>query len=217
MKFTGICPSLIFLPLTIFILLLIPIAYAQSNAWVKLGLNDYIVSLAVDKNNRLYAGGNGMYRSTDSGASWTKISNGLPNNFVHALEINSSDHLFAGLSYAGVHRSIDNGDQWTSINPSLVNVVDFAFDATGNIYAVAVVDGIFRSTDSGSSWTDVNNGLNGNLFSSIAINDKGHIFVATTTSVPRLMELSLSAPMGRECIARETTVKPGCKSIEDFL
>jgi ligand-binding sensor domain-containing protein len=56
-----------------------------------------VYSLVQDSQNRLYAGGEGVYRSTDRGSTWEDMSQGLSTKaFTAALAIDSHDVLFAG-------------------------------------------------------------------------------------------------------------------------
>ena len=52
----------------------------------------------------------GVFRSTDDGASWTAVNNGLDWPFIDALAVNADGILFAGTTEGGgVYRSTDNG------------------------------------------------------------------------------------------------------------
>src|SRR5262245_52330834 len=82
------------------------------------------------KGRTWYIGGllSGVYRSTDGGTNWTKLTNGLPvtsavgriglaiapssPNIVYALVINSSGRLF------GVYKTTDSGDTWAKVSNS---------------------------------------------------------------------------------------------------
>ena len=46
----------------------------------------------------------GVFLSTDNGANWAQINDGLTNTTVRALQINSNEYVFAG-TYGGVFRS----------------------------------------------------------------------------------------------------------------
>src|SRR5437867_8507640 len=78
-----------------------------------------------------YIGGvnSGIYRSTDGGDTWSRLTNGLPvgpdvgriglaiapssTNTVYALVINSGGNLL------GVYKTTDAGDSWTTVNTTL--------------------------------------------------------------------------------------------------
>ncbi|HSL89358.1 MAG TPA: hypothetical protein VK870_08655, partial [Ignavibacteriaceae bacterium] len=121
--------------------------------------------------------GNGVYRSTDNGNSWTQ--SGLINLFIFDLAINSSGHIFAGTMNQGVWRSTNNGDSWTQINDgfnSLDNTVNsLAINSFGHIYAGSV-NSIYRSTNNGNSWTAINS-PNYNGFYPLVINSNNDIVV----------------------------------------
>lgn len=82
--------------------------------------------------NRLYALANqgfftsGLYRSSDGGATWTALTNGLPPNnpgvvtlTAIAMDANNPNTLYAGTQGAGMYKSIDGGDNWQAINLGL--------------------------------------------------------------------------------------------------
>jgi len=60
----------------------------------------------------------GVFLSTNSGANWTAVNNGLPNSNVRALAV-SGTNLFAGINESlstnigGVYLSTNNGANWT--------------------------------------------------------------------------------------------------------
>jgi len=71
-----------------------------------------------------------IFRSTNSGAAWTDISNNLPNIPTNALLIDplTPTTLYAGTDI-GVFRSTDNGGSWTVFNNGLPPVPVLAFSA----------------------------------------------------------------------------------------
>mgnify|MGYP001823033809 CR=1 FL=1 len=72
-------------------------------------------------------------RTTDGGASWTRLTNGLPSStsfdlvFRHALAL-KGDHLAFGTTTGNFFYSTDRGDSWETISNYLppINVVEFA-------------------------------------------------------------------------------------------
>jgi len=85
-----------------------------------------------------YKGRRGLFKSTDGGATWTKLKNGLPDDGrtgATAIEINphDPDEIYVGMYERrrrpwGFHSGGPNG-------------------------------GIYKSTDGGASWTELSNGL----------------------------------------------------------
>jgi photosystem II stability/assembly factor-like uncharacterized protein len=109
----------------------------------------------------LFAGTyNGIYLSTNDGASWAADSSMEAN--VRALAVRGSN-LFAGSLYSeGVYRSTDSGGSWALVDSGLAGngvISVFAFAELGTNLFAGTNDGVFLSTDRGTSWTAVNNGI----------------------------------------------------------
>src|ERR1051325_7762821 len=132
--------------------------------------------------------GNGMYRSTDAGATWTHI--GLENTrqigrvivdprdpnvvFVAAL-----GHAYGANPERGVFRTRDGGATWQKVlfKSNDVGAIDLAFDpgSSQTIYAslwnvrrppwsvyppsYGPGSGLYKSTDGGTNWTPLTRGL----------------------------------------------------------
>jgi photosystem II stability/assembly factor-like uncharacterized protein len=142
-------------------------------SWSSAGLGDAaaVTVLAIDRANSstLYAvtesqsvwydgpqGFRGMFKSTDSGASWLPINNGLAGLIdtgfsVTALLIDPQDPniLYAGTSGGGVFRSADSGANWSPFNDGLTNpdvrVLDLAPGSPNTLYA-GTAGGVFAIT-----------------------------------------------------------------------
>ncbi|HET6314137.1 MAG TPA: hypothetical protein VFH60_09895 [Chloroflexia bacterium] len=129
--------------------------------------------LAAYPNNMsvLYAGMDGLgglFRSTDSGATWQPASKGLPpNSWVTALTADPAraSTIFAGLQYttrdhpgAYLYRSTDGGLSWRSsslgmrVLPNSGGEIAGLAWSGGSLFAATSHDGLFRSTDGGSTW-----------------------------------------------------------------
>jgi photosystem II stability/assembly factor-like uncharacterized protein len=129
-----------------------------------------ILSLAISYDGDIFAGtfgcGDGVYRSTDNGDSWTLANSGLTSTDVAALAINPiTGHVFAGTQSqmgqgGGMFRSTDNGDAWTEQNVgfSALDVNAVVVNPIGHIFAGAA-DGVFRSKNDGDGWSNVSSGL----------------------------------------------------------
>ena len=122
-----------------------------------------VICLAV-YDTSLFAGihpGKGIFRSTNKGANWTSVNNGLTTLLVSAM-VSSDTSLFAGTA-RGISRSSNNGTTWGPVNTVLTDVRVFAVrpNGTGGMYIFAgkYGSGVFRSTDNGVSWPAVNTGL----------------------------------------------------------
>lgn len=98
----------------------------------------------------------GIYRSSDSGESWT--TTGALSGFNVDAFAKSGNNVFVGTYGHGVFRSSDNGVSWTATNAGFqdtASIVAFAVNSD-NVFA-SVYNGstgtIFRSSDMGVSWT----------------------------------------------------------------
>ena len=114
--------------------------------------------------------GDGIFKSTNNGQSWSRISNTVKNtpqtynsafNYVHALTINPiTGTLFAAASNV-ILRSTNGGDNWTTVRGSLANSSQTSVIAAsnGNIYASlnssVTNKGIWKSINDGTSWTNI--------------------------------------------------------------
>ena len=132
--------------------------------------------------------GNGMYKSTDAGRSWSHI--GLPeSHHIGKIAVDPHDpnrlfvaaigHLYAANPERGVFRSTDGGKSWQHVlnkGPD-VGAVDVVIDPNNPRIVYAGLwntrrppwftyaptngpgGGIFKSTDGGNSWTQLTTGL----------------------------------------------------------
>ena len=122
----------------------------------------------------LYAGGgSSVFRSTDAGATWQQMTNGLPGGSRSVIAVTPHDPLYVycllsnGDSYKGIYRSTDGGNSFTemSTTPNIMSWgcdggdggqawydLDVAVDPTNKntIYAGGV--NCFKSVDGGATW-----------------------------------------------------------------
>jgi photosystem II stability/assembly factor-like uncharacterized protein len=127
---------------------------------------------------RTHSWGNGIYRSTDNGASWNPIAstvttstNTAPINFtgIWNLAVDKGGNIFAAC-YGGIMRSSDDGKTWIDVlgNDSLRCFnSEIVIGSKGTYYAAigstsegkaTPHQGIWRSTD-GINWTKISNSL----------------------------------------------------------
>lgn len=139
------------------VLLLIVCVSANSRAqWRQTNgpLGGMIHSLATN-GTILFAGSvsGGVYRSTDSGAHWSAMNNGLTNTAINALLSRDGD-LFAATNN-GVFRSKDSGASWMSSNTDISKTHISTLTASGpNLFATTYNGSIF-TTDDGASWHEL--------------------------------------------------------------
>jgi len=123
----------------------------------------------------------GAYKTTDGGASWVAVNDGLPIDrwgyaHVHALMIDpkNSNTLYAG-TFQGVFKSTNGGASWSAANSGLTGSVSaLTIDPLNPsmIYAGIWDRGVFKSTDAGSTWNAVNSGLTTLSVQSLVIDPK---------------------------------------------
>jgi len=117
----------------------------------------------------------GVFLSTNNGASWTQVNNGLTNTSVTALTV-SGTNLFAGTGtgqggWGRVYLSTNNGTSWTEVDAGLPigrPVSALAVSGT-NLFDGIYYGGVFLSTNNGTSWTAVNNGLTNTEVRALAV------------------------------------------------
>lgn len=119
--------------------------------------------------------GNGIYKSTDGGATWNVLSStssGTPQTFENVWDIvwnvvtnpadTVNDAVYAA-SYGAIWRSINGGTSWTVVKGSASSspfsyFTDVAVSKTGVLYATLSSDGaqkgIYRSTN-GTTWVNI--------------------------------------------------------------
>lgn len=139
--------------------------------------------VAIDPNNSdiLYAGswGNGIYKSSDGGVNWIKMSSNLQSPYIYdiAVDPHNSQHILVSVYEHGVNQSFDGGRTWESTaglpTGSVVYSIEFhpqnpshvfaglreptVYDQSGN--ALYWPGGVFKSFNGGSSWVRKSNGL----------------------------------------------------------
>lgn len=103
-----------------------------------------------------------FYKSVDAGDSWTKVTNGIPqnsaDNWINTIAIDQENPniLYMGGRNAHIFKSTDSGDSWqqTSFNLDGWNVYYLTTDYTQpeTIYAFGAM-GWYQSTDAGLNWS----------------------------------------------------------------
>jgi len=135
--------------------------FSSLNAqWIQSGLDGTFVRTINVSGTNLFVGtsGNGIYRSTNDGTSWTPVNTGLTNLNVLAFTV-AGTNLFAGTEGSGVFRSTNNGTNWSATS-ALTDPYVYALANSGtNLFAGADGGGVYLSTNNGTSWTQVNSGL----------------------------------------------------------
>ncbi len=128
------------------------------------------LAMAESDHNILYAGtgesfpggtylrGNGIWKSTDGGATWQQLENTVNNDFayVNRVVVNRTDaNIVTAATETGIFKSTDGGNDWTKVYASYNGVSDIVTDPENEdiMYAGENSVGVLKSTDAGSVWT----------------------------------------------------------------
>ncbi|MFI5202047.1 MAG: hypothetical protein ACHQNE_06645, partial [Candidatus Kapaibacterium sp.] len=115
----------------------------------------YPLSFGAQGSN-LYAGTfNGIFRSTNKGASWSLSTHGLINSSVHPFA-RIGQTIFCAARGAGIFMSSNQGDAWVSISQGLwsFNIAGIATIGS-NLFALSPDSGLYMSMDLGQKWKRV--------------------------------------------------------------
>src|SRR6267143_2873 len=123
---------------------------------------------------------NGVYRSTDSGVTWTRQSLGTDNIF-NDLEIDGSGKLYAASNSVRIYTSADAGVTWTQLVStgllSFTRKIKVAPNGT-TIYVADTGNRIMKSTNSGSTFSTSFSFTSGINDLDVAANN--NVYVATS-------------------------------------
>jgi photosystem II stability/assembly factor-like uncharacterized protein len=193
--------------------------------WSLLGAS-YLSTETVDVCGLSGGGGSrGIYRSTDNGAHWIKVSELLTHKFVRA-----GNTIFASVmnpelvngemvEVPRIFKSQNNGQSWTNTSESLggISLISLASDGS-NIFISRYSPGnnaIYISKDEGNNWIDISDGLSPTIYTSSFIINNNKIYAATSASSVWSRNLSeFVAPVQPDAIAG--VVSPCAGSVETF-
>ncbi len=138
-----------------------------------------------------------LYRSTDSGASWTHLA--FPAELSGTLHVLEIDRRRPGVWYVGIesdiawnsglYRTVDGGASWTLL-PGLKGKAVWSlaiWEINPQVMAAGAADGIFLSRDDGESWRRISPQENAELRPVVALAfDPVHseVLYAGTTHLP---------------------------------
>jgi len=141
----------------------ISITYAGVNGetkggedWINIGLTDLeVYSLIMDSLTPtiIYArAGDGIFKSTDGGDSWTQVNNGLTDLTIYTLAIDpiTPTTIYAG-TWDGIFKTTNGGKSWMNIGLTDLEVYGLIIDLINptTIYA-GTDEGIFKMAGSPS-------------------------------------------------------------------
>jgi len=177
--------------LSIQIVILISTLIFSQTEWEYIGLADPnigdIFDIEIDGNGNIYAGTlfGPAYRSTDNGASWELINNGLPANAAIGDAIAIYQNQIYLTTNQGLYKSTNSGGYWFRIAQS-IPFLDFdmvSIIPNGYIFTSVFnmgTGGVFRSTDEGVTWEATSYTGFGAL--DMGINSNGVMFLGNATA-----------------------------------
>ncbi len=94
----------------------------------------------------------GIYGTTDGGATWSALDNGLSDTNVNALWLDPKNPaiVLAATQYGGIARSTNSGVSWSSVS-SAASATQFV--ASGSSLYASTASGVLVSTADGVTWT----------------------------------------------------------------
>ena len=151
-------------------------------------------AFAIDPKNPkiIYAGGRGtehqMRRSTDGGATWKPVGEGLPDRSIKLLAIprERPSTIYVATGFGQLYKSDNGGQAWKELDLGLQGTDKlFSLDLDPNdpltLFA-GTENGLRRSTDGGETWETVGGGLGNWFCKGVAFHPKrkGTVFAGTT-------------------------------------
>lgn len=157
-----------------------------------------LFSLAADPTaaSTLWAGtDDGVYRSDDGGASWSKVS-AAPGGVVHAVLVTGSGAVLAGAD-SGLFVSADRST-WNAATGASGTMFALAQKGAAGEIAAGGAAGVFVSTDGGATWNAQTTGLtNPDVFALTYLGDGTLLAGTNGGSVFERIETAPRAPVGR--------------------
>ncbi len=137
---------------------------------------------------------NSLYRSADSGRSWTLIGGGLPSNgYVDDL-VSDGNVIYAGILGVGVYKSSNGGAAWSPAGPGLPVVAQWPYmlAVRHGLVLASVQNQVFRSTDAGTTWSGPSVGLSNSNFVQNMVFAGNEVYGATDLGVVKSLDDGVS-------------------------
>ncbi|MBS1913890.1 MAG: hypothetical protein JST22_18015 [Bacteroidetes bacterium] len=157
-----------------------PMSSMATDGTTLIGTNDFII-----------------WRSTDSGYTWTWPYDPNDPFYQRGGNLNgvaSTRSGFWALAVHGLYSSPDGALPWTEVADLHGRSIRAVAEAGGDLYAGTDADGVFRSADNGETWKGVNDGLGDPRIANMAV--VGDNLYASTRSgvLYRISEKALAVP-----------------------
>lgn len=154
---------------------------------------DYIYGIKVNQNNSnevLVTVGNRLFKTTNSGTSWTEITAGLQGltlqNITLSLvqnPLNANQYTMAASN--GIYTSLDAGNTWSKIYDGMVNKVEHSTKQNGQIIGITntyltTLPKVIYTSNGGTNWQER---TASNYFNTTVIDGTARFVDATTAEV----------------------------------
>jgi photosystem II stability/assembly factor-like uncharacterized protein len=146
-------------------------SFAGVNRWTSLGPyreGGIFTALAVDPKapSIVYAGtsGNGIFRSTDAGTTWSPVNESLADWSIFDIVVDPASPAEYAVTGGGLFKSMNGGLNWSALRNGLPpgqSIGDLAIGpvSSSTLYATVGGTGVFKSLDGGTSWVALLQGL----------------------------------------------------------
>jgi len=151
---------------------------SEQGEWTNLGLAEFggtaIRKVAIDENTLwdkhpiLYVTNgrsvnSGLWRSVNSGSTWTRIRQGPPssvwNGIYDVVVDHSTDPSTLYITQDdGTFKSVDSGEHWTLIHTALAGAPNQLLKVNSTLYLSSAGDpahNLYKSSDAGANWTQI--------------------------------------------------------------
>jgi photosystem II stability/assembly factor-like uncharacterized protein len=119
--------------------------------------------------------GEGVYASTDGGASWARRAAVLARRIARVVVSQDNANTVYVAGDRGFERSTNGGVTWTTVRAGEISDAVIDPNDADTIYVNVRNDGIYKTTDAGANWTRLTNGPTGASadWIKLAIGDNG--------------------------------------------
>ncbi len=156
---------------------------------------DWATPFAMDKTNTktVVAGYQDVLRSTDKGATWTKISTNLTGaaNLQHITVAPSDGKVIYTSNDANFYRTFNTGSTWSTISSPGGNITGIEVSPTDAKVVYLTTSGgngkrVYKSTNGGDSWTNMTLNIPNDINVNCIVYEKGTdegLYVGTAVGV----------------------------------
>ena len=145
------------------------------NSWQHTSVSSDLESVSfADSLTTMIAGPAGnLVRSSDGGASWTRVTRGTTNSLYGISFVDENLGMAAGGFYAyagGIYKTTNGGHDWSVMLSGVEGLSKIDYIDSSTASTVGYFGAIFRTTDGGDNWIRQTTGISNNLTDIFFIN-----------------------------------------------